>query len=318
MMKKFRLIKANKERKQNAINKHREKKRLKKMKNKHKNSTDEKSETSKDSSEPSTKNLNIEENDSVSPQKRKGTIWKILFPDKKSEIEGTELERLVWKQVEYQISKNPNVISWWNELENFENSEEANSMDKHEFTLIKNRISAQLSRERRQAILHSLINVWLENIKAKQELDSDIDEAKKIIKSTICDGWKTKFKEITSGKCMNSTINKEAASDTHSKSKTKKSSALSISRNGTLAILMSLAVFAWIATIGLLPSTENKQMMVNTNLSLIDYSSEIQTINSMEKRYLRSSTETFDEAVESPKVLDIEKLTQQELYDLIQ
>lgn len=79
----------------NAINKLREKKRLKKMKTKHKNSTDEKSETSKDFSEPSTKNLNLEEGDSISPQKRKGTIWKILFPDKKSEAQGTELERLV-------------------------------------------------------------------------------------------------------------------------------------------------------------------------------------------------------------------------------
>lgn len=117
-------------------------------------------------------------------------------------------------------------------------------MEKHEFTLIKNRISAQLSRERRQAILHSLINVCLENIKAKRDLDDDIDEAKNIIKSNICDGCKTRFKEIASGKCLSSTLNKQAASDAQTKSKPKKTSALSISRNGTLAIIMSLAVFA--------------------------------------------------------------------------
>lgn len=58
--------------------------------------------------------------------------------------------------------------------------------------------------------------------------------------------------------------------------------------------------------------------MLRDNLNIVDFSNEIQTINSMEKRYLRSATETFDEAVESPKVLDIENLSQQELYDLIQ
>ena len=279
------------------------------MKNKHKNSTDEKSESSKESSEQSTKNLNVEEIDSVSPQKRKGTIWKILFPDKKNETEGTELERLVWKQVEYQISKNPNVINCCNELENFENSEEANVMDKHEFTLIKNRISAQLSRERRQAILHSLINVCLENIKAKRELDDDIDEAKNIIKSTIWEWWKTKFKEMTNLH-KNSTINKDAASDAHTKPKQKKNSMISISRNGTFALIMSLAVFACIATMSLLPQTENKPLMINANLNLLDYGEEIQTINNMEKRYLRSTSENFDDVAETPKVVDIEKLSQ--------
>ena len=279
------------------------------MKNKHKNSTDEKSESSKESSEQSTKNLNVEEIDSVSPQKRKGTIWKILFPDKKNETEGTELERLVWKQVEYQISKNPNVINCCNELENFENSEEANVMDKHEFTLIKNRISAQLSRERRQAILHSLINVCLENIKAKRELDDDIDEAKNIIKSTIWEWWKTKFKEMTNLH-KNSTINKEAASDAHTKPKQKKNSMISISRNGTFALIMSLAVFACIATMSLLPQTENKPLMINTNLNLLNYGEEIQSLNNMEKRYLRSTSENFDDVAETPKVVDIEKLSQ--------
>lgn len=71
-----------KQRKQNAIDKLKEKKRLQKMKRKAK---DEKSESGKSSAVLSTKSPTGEDEDSVSPQKRKGTIWKILFPDKKSE-----------------------------------------------------------------------------------------------------------------------------------------------------------------------------------------------------------------------------------------
>lgn len=177
----MRLKKRNK---QNALEKHREKKRLKKMQQKlRKQST----ESSKSISSPSNEKESAEDDDdSVNPQKRKGTIWKILFPDKKSEKHGTELERLVCKQVEFQISKNPKVIKSYTELEKFEHSEEGKNMDRSEFTKKKNRISAQLSRERREAILHSLMNVCIENIKAKKELDSDIEEVKRVLKETLC------------------------------------------------------------------------------------------------------------------------------------
>jgi len=189
-----------KEKKMNALNKHREKKRIKKMQQKlRKISTEDKiSDDSKDSSEQSTKKESAEESDeSVNPQKRKGTIWKILFPDKKSEKHGTELERLVCRQVEYQISKNPKVKKSYNELEKFENSEEGQTMNRSEFTKKKNRISAQLSRERREAILHSLINVCIENIKAKKELDSDIEEVKRVLKATICQECTSKLKNAS-------------------------------------------------------------------------------------------------------------------------
>lgn len=93
----------NKSIKLNAINKHREKKRRQKLLNKQQEvSSDRQSIISRE--ETTSKNPSGEE-DSVLPQKRKGTIWKILFPDKKSEKHGTELERLVCRQVEYQISK---------------------------------------------------------------------------------------------------------------------------------------------------------------------------------------------------------------------
>lgn len=173
-----------KQTKQKAMDRLKEKKRRKKGNQKTK---DTKSESESNFDKTSTKSPNGEVPDAVSPQKRKGTIWKILFPDKKSEDEACELERLVCKQVEQQISIDPKVIKCYNELTQFEDSQESKEMSRSEYTKKKNRISAQLSRERREAILHSLIAVCIDNIKAKKELDEDITEVREVLKETLCD-----------------------------------------------------------------------------------------------------------------------------------
>lgn len=158
-----------------------QRKRKKKMVRKGK--TDEKSE--RFSSSQSTKSPPRDDEENVNPQKRKGTIWKILFPDKKFKDVDCELERYVCAQVETKISQDPKVLKIYNDLQAFEESEESKKMLKDLYTKQKNRMSAQLSRERREAILHSLINVCIENIKAKKEMDKDIVEVKQVLKDTL-------------------------------------------------------------------------------------------------------------------------------------
>ena len=59
-------------------------------------SSDQSSDYSKSHSDPASKTQsNRGDDEFVTPQKRKGTIWKILFPNKKSESSSNELERLV-------------------------------------------------------------------------------------------------------------------------------------------------------------------------------------------------------------------------------
>ena len=257
-----------------ASNNYREKKRLKKMqaKQNRKISSDQSSDYSKSHSDPASKTQsNRGDDEFVTPQKRKGTIWKILFPNKKSESSSNELERLVWRQVEQEIAKNPKVIKSCNELEAFEASEEGKSMDRSEFTKKKNRISAQLSRERREAIMHSLIKVWIENIKAKKELDSDVDEVKRILKETLCSGCKDNLRGLSKGKNP-STLKMQASVDKASK-KNKKNPAISISGGGAMQIIMSIAaiaVFACIASVSLSPNTQDNFMATHSDSVMFD------------------------------------------------
>jgi hypothetical protein len=145
--------------------------------------------------------------DSITPQKRKGTIWKILFPDKDIEDRECDLERLVCSQVENQIAKDLKVIECFKQLKAFESSPEGLNMSKVEYTKKKNRISAQLSRERREAIMHSLINVCITNIKAKKDLNADVEEVKHLLKDTLCSDCKQSLR----GKPNPTTINRKVA-----------------------------------------------------------------------------------------------------------
>ena len=182
------------------VNNIRDKKREQKMKHKpNKNSCQINQNTSSEESKIT--------DDSITPQKRKGTIWKILFPDRDIEDDECELERLVCSQVENQIAKDLKVIECFKQLKAFESSPEGLNMSKVEYTKKKNRISAQLSRERREAIMHSLINVCITNIKAKKDLNADVEEVKHLLKDTLCSDCKISLR----GKPNPSTINRKIA-----------------------------------------------------------------------------------------------------------
>ena len=242
------------EKRKNTVDKYRAKKRDQKRKRRTKEAELESSlsKSSRDALSEESKTTKT----SVSPQKRKGTIWKILFPNKNFDDENCDLERLVCSQVENQISKSPKVIECIRQLEIFEESEEAKSMTKSEFTKQKNRISAQLSRERREAIMHSLINVCINNIKAKKELDADIDEVKEVLKDTLCNSWSSTLKGAECRNQRPSTIHLKAAGSPLNKNK-KSNPAITVNRPGTWGLLMSFAVIAWVFGVALMGPEEN-------------------------------------------------------------
>ena len=224
-----------------TVNKIRDKKREQKMKSKPNGDGRNSDQASPKSSGEESKITD----DSITPQKRKGTIWKILFPDKDIEGDECELERLVCTQVENQIAKDPKVIECYKQLKAFEISSEAMDMTKAEYTKKKNRISAQLSRERREAIMHSLINVCITNIKAKKDLNADVEEVKHLLKDTLCSDCKLNLRGKQSPATRPSTLNMKAASDLKEK---KKNPGITISRPGAWGIVMSFAVIACIFT----------------------------------------------------------------------
>ena len=238
---------------------YREKKRLKKMKQKVPKKVSFDGDLATGSNSPSAgKASSIDEADSCTPQKRKGTIWKILFPQEKTETEGTELQRLVCRQVEDQISKNSKVIQICEQLKNLENSEEGKSMLKDEFTKKKNRISAQLSRERRGAILHSLINVCIENIKAKKQYEADLIEVKQILKDTLCDPCTKNLINIAEESKRPSTINKPVSKNKPIRGR-KTTPAVTVAGGGAVKMMMTifgLAVIACIAGVTLAPQAQ--------------------------------------------------------------
>jgi hypothetical protein len=220
------------------VNNIRAKKREQKMKHKpNKNSGQISQNTSSEESKTT--------DDSITPQKRKGTIWKILFPDKDIEDDECELERLVCSQVENQIARDLKVIECFKQLKAFESSPEALNMSKVEYTKKKNRISAQLSRERREAIMHSLINVCVTNIKAKRDLNADVEEVKHLLKDTLCSDCKHSLRGKPNPTVRPTTIHTKAACDTKEK---RKNPGITITRPGAWGIVMSFAVMACIFT----------------------------------------------------------------------
>lgn len=230
------VTKEKKEAMKKTVNKIRAKKRDQKRKRRNKEAAGSEGFSSKRSS-------STHSGETITPQKRKGTIWKILFPDKNFSDVNCELERLVCSQVENQIANNPKVIECYRQLKAFEESEEAKAMTKGDFTKQKNRISAQLSRERREAIMHSLINVCINNIKGKKELDDDIEEVKHVLKESLCDTCSTNLRGAHCSSHKPSTVNKPAAGSFKVKDK-KSNAAITVSRPGTWGLLMSFAVIA--------------------------------------------------------------------------
>ncbi|CAI2385556.1 unnamed protein product [Moneuplotes crassus] len=235
--------------------------RAKKREQKRKRRDIEADDYEKSSSKESTTTLSEEKkSNKITPQKRKGTIWKILFPNKAYDDKKCELERLVCGQVESQISQNPKVIECYNQLKAFEKSKEAKNMTKGDFTKQKNRISAQLSRERREAIMHSLINVCINNIKGKKELDADIEEVKAVLKESLCD---TCTKNLSGAQCTPkrpSTVNIKASSSMNFNQK-KSNPALTVSRPGAWGLLMSFAVIACVFGVAFMGSENNQRQL---------------------------------------------------------
>lgn len=270
-----------------TVNKIRDKKREQKMKNKPNGGNKDSDQTSPKSSSEGSKITD----DSIAPQKRKGTIWKILFPEKDIEDDESEIERLVCTQVENQIAKDPKVIECYKQLKAFETSAEALGMTKIEYTKKKNRISAQLSRERREAIMHSLINVCITNIKAKKDLNADVEEVKYLLKDTLCSDCKLSLKGNQSPALKPSTINMKAASDFKEK---KKNPGITITRPGAWGIVMSFAVIACLFT----ASFVNLDNQNDPNFAAL-----AETKMSDPIRYLKS----FDESDNVPALISDQK-----------
>jgi hypothetical protein len=127
-------------------------------------------------------------------------------------------------------------------------------MSKDDFTKQKNRISAQLSRVRRNAIMQSLIQVCIFNIKAKMEQDEDIEEVKQVLKEHLCRECKGKF---TGNKCPNDKPSTLSNSPSNSPSHRDNRPAVTFSRGGAFNIFMSLALVACIMSVAFIGTGEH-------------------------------------------------------------
>jgi hypothetical protein len=211
-----------------------------------------KKEASSAPSEPSENSSTGDE--SSSAQKRKGTIWKIIFPELDMNDKALKLERKVCSQVEAKVDEDPTVKKWNKKLKDFESSKESSSMSKDDFTKQKNRISAQLSRVRRNAIMQSLIQVCIFNIKAKMEQDEDIEEVKQVLKEHLCTECKGKF---TGSSCPNSRPSTLSHAPSSTSSQRVNRPAITFSRGGAFNIFMSLALVACIMSVAFIGTGEN-------------------------------------------------------------
>ena len=86
--------------------------------------------------------------------KKKDTIWKIIMPDKRRE-HATDSERRLVEEVEAMIEQRPQVQKTLRALQELDEktTEDSTKDAKERYTVKKNRISAQLSRDRRSAIV---------------------------------------------------------------------------------------------------------------------------------------------------------------------
>ena len=291
-----------KQKQKDAIGKLKEKKRVQKRNRK----SSQESEEESDSLGSTTKSP-ISSQNAVAPQKRKGTIWKILFPNKSSDGFDNELERLVCTQVEHQISRDPGVIKSFQELKRFEDSKETEQISKSEYTKKKNRISAQLSRERREAIMHSLINVCIENIKAKKELDGDIEEVKQVLKDTLCQDCCSKLKGTPAPEACQSTLNIKKSGASKPKSK-KKTPGIVVRRPGSWGLLMSFAVIAWVLSVAFMSVKESHTSEMGTS----DVGTEL-----MNSRYLREDSSMYQDIMDHIPEKDNDSVPDLYIKDMI-
>lgn len=104
----------------------------------------------------------------------------------------------------------------------------------------------------------------MENIKAKKELDSCIEEVRSVLKHTLCTDCKGKLQNVEHSE-KPSTLKMQASQDQTIK-KNKKAPAITVSSGGAFKMIMSiaaLAVVACIAGITLSPQSSNTIMLAN-------------------------------------------------------
>lgn len=223
--------------------------KIKTKKRNQKKAKEEPKEVSCDTREPSDNCSTGDEG--LTAQKRKGTIWKIIFPELDMQDKKHKLERRVCSQVEAKVDEDPTVRKWAKKLVDFEDSKEAQAMSKDEFTKQKNRISAQLSRVRRNAIMQSLIQVCIYNIKTKMEQDDDIKEVKEVLKDHMCRDCKEKFTGASCSDPRPSTLHHSPSS---SPSHRENRPAITFTRGGAFNIFMGLALVACIMSVAFIGS----------------------------------------------------------------
>ena len=110
--------------------------------------------------------------------------------------------------------------------------------------------------------MHSLINVCINNIKVKKELDADIEEVKQVLKESLCDSCSS---SLRGAQCISerpSTLHVKVSEDKNWKIKMKNNiPAISVSRPGTWGLLMSFAVIAWVLGIALISPEDSKSQI---------------------------------------------------------
>jgi len=160
-----------------------------------------------------------QEESSDAEPKKKDTIWKIVLPNVNRK-NATSSERRVVDKVESLIDKNPRVMKSLSQLHSLENGNVRYSKsEKEKFTIKKNRISAQLSRDRRSAIVQSLMELCVQNVSKRDEIETDLDEAKEILQKTLCNDCKGNLKMAGSSPRKDNRKRKGASSNLSVKGK---------------------------------------------------------------------------------------------------
>lgn len=147
------------------------------------------------------KKKELEEEDSPieALNKKKDTVWKIIMPGKNRKY-ATFTEQKVVREIESLIDKQPLVqksLTQLKEIDEAIQNSSPNQSKKNEYTSKKNRISAQLSRDRRSAIVQSLMELCVSSMEQKEELEGELEGARDILKKSLCTDCKDALKTGT-------------------------------------------------------------------------------------------------------------------------
>ena len=121
--------------------------------------------------------------------------------------EASAIQREVADQIESMIDNTPECQKSIRQLCELEapGAIEKLGGSKTEYTNKKNRISAQLSRDWRSQIIQTLMDLCVQNIERRRELEDQLEGAKDVLKETICDDCKTNLKNQVTQKTKKET-----------------------------------------------------------------------------------------------------------------